>query len=32
MRKALHELIDLIQSEESIKRLYKLAQYLWKKG
>lgn len=31
MREILHELIDLIQSEKMLKRLYKLAQYLYLK-
>lgn len=31
MRETLHRLINLIQSEKALKRLYKLAQYLYLK-
>lgn len=31
MRETLHSLIDSIKSEKALKRLYKLAQYLYLK-
>lgn len=32
MRDAIHELVDKIQSENTLKRIYKLVLYLWANG